>query len=199
MADEDEMARATSFTVSEDGKAVTITTFDGHVIPDIPMNIANDGPRLLDHVEDWRVTNQKRLPPTGIQAGMVSYADQPEPRGLVNLEPTPEDIEEGWTYQDQMERIYNKDPEQVAESRAGFRRDLARLPLRLGVNVGKDVQDIIEAGRFGFKHILPWMDQSESAWFGATEEEKRKIEKDATRETSKFWASVIPGIELSDL
>ena len=182
----DEMANATSFTVSEDGKTITITTFDGHVISEIPMDIARDSDRLSDHVTDWRVTNQKRLPPTGIQAGMVSYADQPDPPRALDIASSDFEFESS--------RIAHAQADAAGIPDVG--KDAARTFLSTSMGVGQLIAEGVKLAVTppGWHPLLP-----NPIFPGATEEEKRKIERDATRRTAEAFAHITPGIEREDV
>ena len=186
MTDKDEIANATSFTVSEDGKTVSIKTFDGHEITGIPMDTARDGPKMVKYVADWRVENQKRLPPSDIQrAGMVSYADQPDPPRALDIASS--DYEAG-----EMRWANVRDDE---EALPDFGKDAARTFLSISTGIGQLVAEGVKSAATppGWHPLLP------NPIGGATEEEKRKIERDATRKTAEAFAHITPGIEREDV
>ena len=188
MADRNPMESAIDFSVNEENNTVSMTLSDGFKVSDIPMNIANDGPRLVDYITEQRVVNQRRLPPSNIP---TMYALPPE-------EP-PVDTGEGYTIPAPRQYSQRDAPLPSNEDQPSLGVEAARTFLRAGVGTGQAMQEITEAGRFITKQILPWQDKDESAWFGATEEEKIKIQREATRRTAQLTANSIPGIEIEDL
>ena len=220
MTDEDQIEEEYELIQNEDNTWAYL--YDGEVIyDDIPNDIIRSGgENTADYIIEQNREQRKKdrlsiIPPIpdgepspvrGVAPPYrmpIEQIDRPVPSDPSSVGIAPSDYE----MDSSAGAHFRFDPTTLPD----LGKDLVRIGVRAATNIGKTGVDISEAARYVSKFTLPERiknerglalqrrDQDERAWFGATPEERIKIEKEAVRRTAQLAADAIPGIDISDL